>query len=261
MAGLAHQASVPGTASPPARFLGKFRSLVSLIETTLQALPERATTVQPPPKPLPNILIVHEHPLVRRGVKAIVAEEFGRGRLGEAADAARTLALVRQQVWDLLILEIPLPDTSGLEVLQQVRRLRPRLPILAFSPPSGERWVARAFRAGATGYVTIECLPEELVHATKTVLKGEVYVGATPAHILALALAQDEETPLHETLSPREDQVMRRLAAGKTVGAIAKELFLSVKTVHTHRAHILAKMHMKSPLELMQYALRQGLIS
>lgn len=232
-----------------------------MVETVTQSVHSIATNTQAPQNPLSKILITDNHALVRRGVKDILAEEFGRSQLGEASSAAQMLLLVHKQAWDLLILSTTLPGMSGLAVLKEVRHACPRLPVLVLSPHLEEQVAVHALRARATGYITKECTPEELVHAVKKVLGGETYMSAALAEKLAVASTKNTEKLLHENLSDREDQVMRLLAAGKTVRVIAKELFLSVKTVHTYRARVLAKMNMRNSVELAQYAFRHQLVS
>ncbi|MGH7963086.1 MAG: PAS domain S-box protein [Candidatus Binatia bacterium] len=261
LARLERQVSAPDITLPHTSLLEKLQSLSGLVETVTQSVYSIATNIQPPQNPLPKILIADHHVLVRRGVEDILAEEFGRMRPGEASSAAQVLALVRKQAWDLLMLGITPPDKSPLEVLKEVRHACPRLPVLVLGLHLEEQLAARALRAGATGYITEECTPEELVHAVKKVLGGETYVNAALAEQLAVASARHTDKLLHETLSDREDQVMRLLAAGKTVRAIAKELFVSVKTVHTYRARVLAKMNMRNHVELAQYAFRHQLMS
>jgi len=259
LAQLERQLSTSGNAQSRA-LLEKVQSLSGVVETVIQSVHRIATNTQPSQNPLPKILIADNHALVRRGVKDILAEEFGRARPSEASSAAQVLALIRKQAWDLLILGISLPDRSGLEVLKEVRHACPQLPILVLSSHLKEQMAVRALKVGATGYITEECTPEELVQAVKKVLGGETYLSAVLAEQLAVASTKNTEKLLHEHLSDREDQVMRLLAAGKTVRTIAKELFLSVKTVHAYRARILAKMNMKNHVELAHYAFRHQLM-
>lgn len=257
---LTHQLSATDNA-PSYALLEKVQSLSGLVETVTQSVHSIATNTQLSQNPLPKILIADHHLLVRRGVKDILAEEFGRMRPGEASNAVQVLALVSKQAWDLLILSTTLPGMSGLEVLKEVRHAYPQLPVLVLSLHFEEQMAVRALRAGATGCITKECTPEELVQAVKKVLGGETYVSAALAEKLAVASTRNIDKLLHENLSDREDQVMRLLAAGKTVRAIAKELFLSVKTVHTYRTRVLAKMNMRNSVELAHYALRHQLVN
>lgn len=207
-----------------------------------------------------KILIVDDHAIVRRGLKDILAEEFTAVEFGEAGTAAQALDLAHQQRWDIAILDITLPGRGGLEILQDIKREYPELPVLILSMHAEDQFAGRAFKAGAAGYMTKESAPAELVKAVKKVLQGGKYVSSFLAELLVTRLTTSVEKPRHETLSDREYQVMRMIAAGKLVTEIAKELSLSVKTISTYRARILEKMGLQNNAELTHYAISHRLV-
>lgn len=208
-----------------------------------------------------RILIADDHAIVRRGLKQILAEESGMTVAGEAQNAQEVLDLVRKQVWDVVVLDIAMPGRGGLDVLKEIKPEYPQLPVLILSMHPEDQYAIRALKAGAAGYLTKESAPEELVKAIRKVLAGGKYVSASLAEKLVLALEADDKKPPHETLSDREYQVMCLIASGKTVGEIADELSLSVKTISTYRARILEKMSLKSNAALTHYAVQQRLVS
>jgi len=207
-----------------------------------------------------KILIADDHAVVRRGLKQILAEEPNMAVFGEACNAQEVLKNVREQNWDIVILDITMPDRSGLEVLKELKNIRPKLPVLILSIHPEEQYAVRVLKAGAAGYMTKESAPEELVKAVRKVIRGSKYISPSLAEKLAFDLETDSEKPLHETLSDREYQVMCMIASGKTVKEIAKKLYLSVKTISTHRARILGKMKMKTNAELTHYAIKNRLV-
>jgi len=207
-----------------------------------------------------KILIADDHAVVRRGLKQILAEEPNMAVFGEACNAQEVLKNVREQNWDIVILDITMPDRSGLEVLKELKNIRPKLPVLILSIHPEEQYAVRVLKAGAAGYMTKESAPEELVKAVRKVIRGSKYISPSLAEKLAFDLETDSEKPLHETLSDREYQVMCMIASGKTVKEIAKKLYLSVKTISTHRARILEKMKMKTNAELTHYAIKNRLV-
>ncbi len=206
-----------------------------------------------------KILIADDHPIVRRGLKEIVSQEPDMTVAGEAQNAREALGLIRKQKWDVLILDITMPDGDGLEVLKQVKRERSKLPVLVLSVHSEDQYAVRLLKSGAAGYMTKESAPEELVKAIRKVVAGGKYISSSLAEKLAFDLESGGE-PTHETLSNREFQVMLKIAAGKKLRQIAEELFLSVETVSTYRARILDKMRMKTNAELTHYAIKNRLI-
>lgn len=197
--------------------------------------------------------------MVRRGLKQILADEFSRAVFGEAANAGEAIALVWAEPWDVVVLDVTMPGRSGLEVLAEVRKSRPRLPVLVLSMHPEDQFALRVLKSGAAGYMTKESAPAELVGAIKKVLAGGRYVSAALAEHLAGHLASDSPRPPHELLSDREFLVLRLLAAGKTVSQIADELALSAKTISTYRTRLLEKMRMTTTAELMHYAIANRL--
>jgi DNA-binding NarL/FixJ family response regulator len=207
-----------------------------------------------------KVLIADDHAVFRRGLRETLADTFSRVTFGEARTALETLEHVRRQDWDVVILDISMPGKSGLDILDDLKRLRPRLPILLLSMHPEQQFARRALKSGAAGYLTKDSVTEELKEAVKKIVGGGRYVSATLAEKLALDLREGADTPLHELLSDREFQVLRMIASGKTVKDIAEELSLSVKTVSTYRARILEKTGMKTNAELIRYALQTHLV-
>ncbi len=207
-----------------------------------------------------RVLIADDHAVFRRGLRETLAESFSRVTFGEARTALETLEHVRRQDWDVVILDISMPGKSGLDILDDLKRLRPKLPILLLSMHPEQQFARRALKAGAAGYLTKDGVPEELKVAIKKIVAGGRYVSATLAEKLAVDLREGADLPLHELLSDREFQVLRMIASGKTVKEIGEELSLSVKTVSTYRARILEKTAMKTNAELIRYALQSQLV-
>jgi len=207
-----------------------------------------------------RVLIADDHAVFRRGLRETLAEAFSRVTYGEAKTAQETLEHVRRQDWDLVILDISMPGKSGLDILDDLKRLRPKLPILLLSMHPEQQFARRALVAGAAGYLTKDSVTEELKEAVRKIVAGGRYVSATLAEKLAVDLRQGADTPLHELLSNREFQVLRMIASGKAVKDIAENLSLSVKTVSTYRARILEKTGMKTNAELIRYALQTQLV-
>jgi DNA-binding NarL/FixJ family response regulator len=204
-----------------------------------------------------KILIVDDHEVVRAGVIKIVGHPGFV--FGEANDADQTLKLVREQDWDLAVLDISLGDRTGLELLKELKQACPKLPVLILSMHSEEQYARRAFQAGAAGYITKDSPGEELVKAVNRVIGGGTYVTPAAAERLVMDLEKGIDRPPHYALSDREFEVMRLIASGRTVGEIAGLLELSDKTVSTYRARILEKMGMKSNAEIIHYAIRNNL--
>jgi two-component system, NarL family, invasion response regulator UvrY len=206
-----------------------------------------------------KVLIADDHAVVRRGLKQILADEDKTLSVGEATNAQDVLRLVSEQDWDIIVLDISMPGKSGLEVLKELKLLRPKIPVLILTTHAEEQYAIRVLKAGAAGYMTKESAPEHLIEAVRKVTRGGRYISPTLAEILAVRVVGDPEKPPHENLSDREYQVLCLIASGKTVSQIADELFLSVKTISTYRARILEKMSMKSNAELTHYAISNKL--
>jgi two-component system, NarL family, invasion response regulator UvrY len=206
-----------------------------------------------------RVLLADDHAIVRGGLKEILVRYLENVECGEAEDAEQVLALVRERPWDLLILDITMPGRSGLDILADLKQLRPELPILVLSMLPEDQFGKRVLKAGARGYVKKESATEELIQAIRKVLAGGRYVSLTLAESLATDLQANADRPPHESLSPREFEILVMFGSGKAVGRIAGELHLSTATVSTYRARILEKMNMNTTAELIRYAVRNHL--
>jgi len=207
-----------------------------------------------------KVLLVDAHEVVRDGLKRILDEQPGTTAFGEAGTAPEALKLVREQDWDVAVLDLSLGGRSGLEALKEMKQIRPQLPVLILSMHAEEQYARRAFKAGAGGYITKDSPREELVKAVKKVMSGGRYVSAALAEKLIFDIGGDTDRALHETLSDREFEVLRLIASGKTVGNIAEMLSLSDKTISTYRSRILEKMGMKTNAEVIRYGLENDLV-
>ncbi len=207
-----------------------------------------------------RVLIADDHAILRRGLIEILRREFKDALCGEAESADQTLAQVESHGWDLVILDVTMPGRSGIDVLVDLKRVRPKLPVLILSMHPEGQYGKRVLKAGAAGYLTKDSAPEELIKAVRKVLAGGRYVSPALAEVLAVDLGRDADQPLHAKLSDRELEVLRLLGSGKTISQIAEVLHLSVTTVSTYRARILEKMSMSTTAELMCYALRNHLV-
>jgi DNA-binding NarL/FixJ family response regulator len=206
-----------------------------------------------------RILIVDDHEVVRDGVKRILGEHSAQVSFGEASTSPEALRLVGEDDWDVAILDLSLGDRSGLELLKELKLIRPKLPVLIMSMHTEQQYARRAFRAGAAGYLTKDSSRDELLKAVNKVIEGGRYISVGLAEKLIVDLQRGTDRPPHETLSDREHEVMRLIASGKTVVEIAGLLFLSDKTISTYRARILEKMDMKTNADLTHYAIRNKL--
>ena len=207
-----------------------------------------------------RILIADDHAVVRQGLKQILAAEFKQAVFGEASTGQQALELVWRESWDVLVLDITMPGQSGLDVLKAVKKSRPRLPVLMLSMHPEDQFAVRMLKSGAAGYMTKESAPAELVGAVQKVVSGGRYVSPALAEKMAAFLALDVQSSPHERLSDREFLVLRLIASGKTVGEIARELSLSVKTVSTYRTRILEKTGLRNSAELTHYAIQNQLV-
>jgi DNA-binding NarL/FixJ family response regulator len=207
-----------------------------------------------------KVLIVDDHAVVRRGVVQILTDAFSRIEIGEADSGQGALKAVKKEPWDLVILDINLPDRKGLEVLQELKIANPLLPIMILSLHPEEQYALRALKSGASAYLTKQSAPDELVRAVKHVMNGRIYVGAALAEQLAGALSQTPTVPSHQNLSDREFEVLRLLAQGQSVKGIGHMLDLSTKTVSTYRARLLDKLQLTTTADLIRYALDHHLV-
>ena len=207
-----------------------------------------------------RILIADDHELLRRGLKGILTEAFPQLVTGEASDAQQTLAAMEKERWDIVLVDINMPGRSGLEALQDLKRLHPRVPVVILSAFPEKDYAIRAFKLGASGYVSKQSASTELLAAIRKALTGGRYVTPALAEALAALLAGETPSALHEQLSNRELQVLRRVAAGKTLKEIAGELSLSEKTIGTYRARISQKLRLSTNVELARYAMQYKLV-
>jgi len=207
-----------------------------------------------------RVLIADDHELVRRGVRGLLKDDFPGIVFGEALDAKQTLAAVEKKPWDLVLLDINMPGRNGLDVLQDLRRLYPELPVIILSAFPEKDYAMRAFKLGAAGYVSKESASGELLAAARKALAGGRYVTPALAEALAATVAGENPVAPHDLLSNRELQVLRLVALGKSLKAIAAELSLSEKTVGTYRTRISQKMNLSSNVELARYATLHKLV-
>jgi DNA-binding NarL/FixJ family response regulator len=205
-----------------------------------------------------RVLLVDDHAVVRRGLQQIIAEESDQWEAAEASNAAQALRLLQQDSWDVVVLDLTMPDKNGLDLLVDIKRAYPRLPCLMLSMHPEDQFALRALKLGAAGYLTKEAAPEELLAALRKIVTGGRYVSSSLAE--KLAFPDQPERPRPELLSEREFQVLKKIAMGCTISQIAQQLNLSVKTVSTYRARVLSKMKMRNNAELTHYVLQHGLV-
>lgn len=209
-----------------------------------------------------KVLIVDDHPVVRRGVRQILVDEFDDCQVVEAHNARELMQLVSEQEWDIVLLDISLPDRNGLDVLKDLRVEYPELPVVILSIHPEDQFAVRVLRAGGVGYVTKESASEELTTAIRMGLKGQRYLSPVLARRLALeSLANSPEVPLPVTLSDREIQVLCLIAEGKTLTEMAESLSLSVKTVSTYRARLMEKVQAENNADLIHFAIANGYVT
>lgn len=207
-----------------------------------------------------QVLIADDHPVVRRGLRQIIDETSDIVVASEANNGWEVLRKVRATGYDALILDITMPGMDGMDILAQVRNEKPRLPVLMLSMHPEEQYAMRALKRGASGYLTKESAPEELVAAIRKVSAGGRYVSSSLAERLAAIMQGNGDRLPHETLSDREYQVMCQIAAGKTIAEIARGLSLSIKTISTYRSRVLEKMNLTNNAELTHYAFDNHLV-
>jgi len=212
-------------------------------------------------RPKTSVFIADDHPIVRRGLYEMLAEESDLEVVGEAADGDAVLAAAEAGRGDVIVLDLSLPGARGLDLLRRLRSEHPRVPVLVLSIHPEEPYAVRCLKAGAAGYVEKTSAPAELVDAIRTVVSGRRYLSARVAErLVGGAEVRQERQPPHETLSEREFQVMCRIAGGRTISEIAVELELSVKTVSTYRARLLAKMGLRTNSEITRYVFEHQLL-
>ena len=206
-----------------------------------------------------RILIADDHSVVRKGLRQILLEGFPTAHIEEVPDAEEMIKKIIQFPWDVVISDLSMPGRSGLEALQQLKQINPKLPVLILSIHPEDQYALRVLKAGASGYLSKDMAPDELVNAVQRVMLGKKYITASIAEKLASVLDQDSGKAAHESLSDREFSVLKLLAAGKSVSEIAESLFLSVTTVSTYRSRIMAKMGMKNNADLTLYSIEHKL--
>lgn len=206
-----------------------------------------------------RLVIADDHAIVREGLKRIVAEADGLQVEAEAGDGTEVMKLVREREFDLLLLDLSMPGRSGMELIKLVKAERPKLRILVLSMHQEIQYAVRAIKSGASGYLTKESAPGELVQAIRKIATGGAYVTAEVAEQLALGAMPGGDKPPHSALTDREFEVFRRLVAGSSVTEIAAALNLSVKTVSTHKANLMQKLGVSNQSDLVRYSIRHGL--
>jgi len=207
-----------------------------------------------------KVLIADDHAIVREGLKQILADTRDIVVAGQSENGVDTINLVRKGHCDVLLLDISMPDRSGIEVLKQLKKEFPKLAVLMLSMHREDQYAIRSLKAGASGYLNKQSAPAELVNAIRQVASGKKYISPALAQELANQIGDDHEVPLHETLSDREYQTLTMIASGKTVSDIAIELALSVKTISMYRSRLLQKMKLRHNAELTHYAIKNHLV-
>lgn len=207
-----------------------------------------------------RIIIADDHAVVRTGLKQIIESDPNLRVTGEASNGFELIEKIQEGNYDVVLLDISMPGKDGLETLKDVKRIKPRLPVLIFTVYPEDQYAVRLLKAGAAGYLNKECEPEELIEAIHRVAMGRKYVSENLAEILAQKIEETSSVPLHESLSDREFQVLCMIASGRTIKQIAEELQLSSNTISTYRIRILEKMKMKNNAELTHYAIKNGLV-
>ena len=207
-----------------------------------------------------KVLIADDHPIVRQGLRQILSGIPDMEVAGEAVNAQESLDQVRAGGWNVLVLDITMPDRSGFDILKEIKHGQPHLPVLVLSIHAEEQLAVRMLKGGAAGYLTKQKAPGELVKAIRKVVNGGKYISPSLAETLAAGLDDTSDQPRHIALSDREFQVMQMIAGGKTLTEIADELSLSAKTVSTYRTRLLEKMDLKTNAEIIRYALEHGLV-
>jgi two-component system, NarL family, invasion response regulator UvrY len=207
-----------------------------------------------------NILVADDHSIVRAGLKQYVSDSNDMTVLGEACNGKETIKMALNDEYDVVVLDISMPDISGLDILKQLKIQKPNLKILVLTMHPEEQYAMRVLKAGASGYLTKESAPQELISAIRKVASGGRYVSPSLAEKLATYFEENKGKPLYQNLSDREYQVMCMIAGGKRLSDIAQELNLSIKTVSSYRTRILQKLKFKSNAELIRYAVDNKMV-
>lgn len=207
-----------------------------------------------------RIVIVDDHAMVRAGLRQFFADQADFNVVAEATNGHEALDIVRRGELDVVVMDISMPDQSGVDALAAIKARAPNLPVLILSGYAETHYATTLLRKGASGYLNKDCDPEDIVRAIRTVVRGRKYISAAVAEQLADGLGDPEQKSQHEQLSERELQVFLRLARGEVVGAMAESMCLSIKTVSTYRTRVMDKMGLESNSDLTYYALKNGLI-
>jgi len=207
-----------------------------------------------------RVLIADDHAIVRKGLAHLIKEEFSGAEVAEASNGLEVLEKVKDGIWDVILIDISMPGRSGLDTLKQIRDFGIKAPVLVISMHPEDQYAVRVLKAGASGFLNKDTATEELITAIHKVLTGKKYISASLAEKLADGIDNSGSKTLNELLSDREMQVLQLIAAGKTVGAIAEEISLSVNTISTYRARILEKLNLSNNAELMRCAIDNGLV-
>lgn len=208
-----------------------------------------------------KILLVDDHSIVRAGLRNLIDLENDMRVEGEASSGTEALQKVRKEKFDVVVLDISMPDKNGVDTLHDLKHIAPELPVLILSGYAEEQYALNLIRSGCKGYLSKDSDPEEIIKAIRTIGNGRLYISAALAELMATELTKPSDKMLHETLSDREFQVFFKLASGRSVTAIGEELFISVKTVSTYRTRILEKMNLKTNADLTYYAIKNELVS
>jgi two-component system, NarL family, invasion response regulator UvrY len=207
-----------------------------------------------------RILIADDHPVVRQGIMRIIEETSDLKVTDEAEDGTEALKKISEQEFDLILLDISMPGRDGLEVIREIKRIRPQLPVLILTMHPEKYYGMRMFQAGASGYLTKQNAPFNLIEAIRKVSHGGLYISDSLAELLVASIKKGSEKPGYEKLSDREYQIMLMVASGKKIKDISEELCISVKTIHVHRRHILEKMGLESDSDIIHFAIQNGLL-
>ena len=207
-----------------------------------------------------KVFIADDHAIVREGLKQILADTKDIAVIGYAETGLDAVKLIRKLECDVLLLDISMPDRSGIEILKQIKKEFPKVAVLMLSMHREDQYAIRSLKAGASGYLNKQSAPAELVNAIRQVASGRKFITPALAQELANQIGDDREVPLHETLSDREYQTLTMIASGKTVTDIANELLLSVKTISMYRSRLLQKMKLRHNAELTHYAIKNHLV-
>jgi two-component system invasion response regulator UvrY len=207
-----------------------------------------------------RILVVDDHPVVRQGIMRIIEETQDMRVTGEAESGSEAVKKLKDQEYDMVLLDISMPGSDGLDVIREIKKLKPNLPVLILTIHPEKYYGLRMLQAGASGYLTKQNAPFELIEAIRKVSQGGLYISDSLAQLLVASKKSGEGKPGHEKLSDREYQIMYMIASGKKVKTIADELCISVKTIHVHRRHVLEKLDMTSNAEIIHYAIQNGIL-